>query len=459
MMPMAHMDLVELLQGRMLACRGYANLDRTRIHPGTNWQIWDKSKLHTIAYDYPAEEVVTYPWYDQPEDLQEKIGFVPEVRLEWCAPSWLHMDRMMQWGENKEVDAAKIKILQRVFGDPPVLPVIEQPVYSPPPKKNGEAIQLLHGCAPGDIVCITALVRDIMLENPHRYELHVATHFPAIWENNPYIASYQLYPRKDIRSVQMNYGSPMVYIDNVRLHFITAFHRNFYELEGMHVPCRYPKGDLHLSIEELTIRPENDPYWLVFPGWKSDFTAKAWSVAYWQQVVDGLNARGLKVIQCGAMAMDHHNPRLKGVIDLVGKTNMRQIIQLIAHAEGVVCHVSLPMHVAAAFDKPCIVTAGRREQYWWESYDNFEDIKTFGPAAAPVKVPHKYLYPVGDLPCHMGHGCWRNKIEVGGDDSVCTAPIDDGFGQIIPTCLQMVSSAQVLEAIDGYYKDGICAAL
>jgi ADP-heptose:LPS heptosyltransferase len=245
----------------------------------------------------------------------------------------------------------------------------------------------------------------------------------------------------------------MVYINNVKLHFITAFHRNFGELEQVHVPCTQAKGDLYLSEKERHERPVTDRYWVMFPGGKNDFTTKVWSAHRWQQVVDLLGDRGIKVVQCGASSSFHNNPQLENVINRVGKTNLRGALQLMAHADGILTPISFPMHVAAALEKPCVTVAGGREHWWWEAYVNTPGIQTFGPNCSPVKVPHKYLHTQDQLPCCMGRGCWKNKIAHKTDKSLCKMPIDD-FGQTIPTCLKMITVSQVVDAVMSYYEDG-----
>lgn len=59
----------------------------------------------------------------------------------------------------------------------------------------------------------------------------------------------------------------------------------------------------------------------------------------------------------------HHHPRLNNVIDLVGKTDIRQLTRLAYHAEGAICPVTFLMHLMAAVEakpgrpinKPCFV--------------------------------------------------------------------------------------------------------
>lgn len=337
------------------------------------------------------------------------------------------------------------------------------PVFMMPPRRKSpprrtqevkEPIQLLHGCAPGDIVCLTSLPRDIMRAHPDRYEIHVATHCPALWANNPYVKSYQQTPLSGIRAIELDYTAPMLYMDQVKKHFITAFHRNFEDLEYVTVPCTEPKGDLHLSDEEKTQKLVDGRYWVLFAGGKFDMPAKVWSAARWQQVVDQLTAQGIQVVQSGAIGDGFTNPKLENVIDRVGVDGLRATLQLIYHAEGVLTPISFPMHVAAALDKPCVVVAGGREHVWWESYNNFSDQQTFGAQASQVKVPHRFLHTIDKLPCCLGKGCWKSKVQAEDGKSVCQQPVDDGHGQLIPGCLNMITVEQVVEAVLSYYTDG-----
>ena len=48
----------------------------------------------------------------------------------------------------------------------------------------------------------------------------------------------------------------------------------------------------------------------------------------------------------------HHHPKLKGVIDLRGRTSLRELVRLVYHAQGVVCSVTALMHLAAAVKVP-----------------------------------------------------------------------------------------------------------
>ena len=96
------------------------------------------------------------------------------------------------------------------------------------------------------------------------------------------------------------------------------------------------------QVEELGFRGR---FWIMMAGGKFDFTAKWWNPAWYQRVVDHFRGR-IQFVQCGEA--QHWHPQLDGVINLVGKTDIRQFVRLMYHADGVVCPVTFAMHLAAA---------------------------------------------------------------------------------------------------------------
>ena len=133
------------------------------------------------------------------------------------------------------------------------------------------------------------------------------------------------------------------------------------------------------QVEEVTRVPV--PFWIVAAGGKYDFTAKWWEHARWQTVVDAFAGRIL-FVQVGEQG--HHHPPLRGVLDLRGKTDLRQLVRLVHHAQGVLCPVTLHMHLAAAVpvkpgmpkNRPCVVVAGGREPSQWEAYPHHQYLHT-----------------------------------------------------------------------------------
>lgn len=314
---------------------------------------------------------------------------------------------------------------------------------------------LTHGRAPGDVVVLTALARDVALAYPE-LELSVYTPCKALWDHNPYLVRTPT--GRSVERLRLTYGRHLRRPDYPH-HFLTAFHEDFRLKTGLEVPLTLPRPDLHLSAEERQTPLVAGRYWVVVAGGKTDFTTKQWSYARWQQTVDRLRGCGLRLVQAGATDRGpppHKHPSLDGVLSLVGRTSFRQLLQLIHHAEGVVCSITLAMHAAAALEKPCVVIAGGREEATWEAYVN---TPTFGPVASgKVAVEHRYLHTIGLLPCCRELGCWKSKVLPAEDPkrkSVCKQPVRVENEQAIPECLRMISVNHVVEAVMSYYKQGI----
>lgn len=72
----------------------------------------------------------------------------------------------------------------------------------------------------GDVLMLTAAVRDVHLSHPGKFLTDVDTLFPQMWEFNPYIT--KLFPEDDAEVLQMNY--PIVHESNEGpYHFIHGF--------------------------------------------------------------------------------------------------------------------------------------------------------------------------------------------------------------------------------------------
>jgi len=171
-----------------------------------------------------------------------------------------------------------------------------------------------------------------------------------------------------------------------------------------------------------------------------------------------LRDAGINLVQCGSEARAHTNPHLDGVLSVVGETDLRDMLWVLYHADGVICSITAAMHMAAVFDKPCVCIAGGREHWWWEAYVNVAGVETFGPYSQPVTVPHRYLHTQGLLDCCATKGCWKNKARrIQGDrhKSYCKMPSDDGYGQIIPKCMGMVTVEHITEAVMSYYDGSV----
>lgn len=319
-----------------------------------------------------------------------------------------------------------------------------------------------HHKSPGDIVCLTALLRDIHLNYPGEFETDVNTTVAPLWQNNPYITKLWNHDQKhpelyhsDTQLIQCTYGLGLREQNHETIHFAAYFHRDFEKQTKIKVVPQLPHGDLHLSNYEKTTPPVLGRYWLLLTGGKTDYPIKVWHTEGYQEVSDRLHALGLGVVQTGAVGKEHWHPKLQGdhVLDLVGAGNIRHFLSQIYHAEGVICGVTAAMHIAAALHKPCVVLGGGREAWWWEAYVN--ENKGFGPVASGNHpMPHRYLHTIGLLDCCKHHGCWRDKVVyTGKTKSVCLQPVPTKH-QPVGRCMQMITADHVMEAIMSYYTDG-----
>lgn len=319
-------------------------------------------------------------------------------------------------------------------------------------------IYLTHDRAAGDIVVMTALIRDLAKQFPNDYQIAVKTSVPSLWEHNPYVRRF---PQEaaDL-SIKLDYGSYMH--NKLGQHFLRGFHHNFEQRTGVAVSLLEPKPDLHLSDAEKGCRLVSGEYWVMMAGGKTDFTIKHWPYANYQKTADTLQALGIKVVQAGASSkranVKHVNARLERVQSLVGQTDFRQFMGLVYHAQGVICPVTSAMHIAAAFDKPCVVIAGGREEYYWEAYTN--EVDNFGPIASrKVAVPHRFLYalPEPHICLEAGqYGCWKNKIvrpPKSKDSLICRLPTKQQQ-QDVASCMAVITPERVVESVLSYYYDG-----
>jgi len=311
-----------------------------------------------------------------------------------------------------------------------------------------ERITLELSNALGDAVVMTAAVRDLAQQYPGRYQIGVWTNCQPTWDGNPYARKYD----DNGRVIQIRYGEAMKKAQaGHKRHFLGAFYDIFAEKLGISLEISVPKPDLYPG---RGLAPRIDgPYWIIAPGWKPDMPAKAWSLHYWQKLVEILTCWGIKLVQVGAGSFI--NPKLTGVTDLVGHTTeIPGLFELVSKAEGVICGITSLMHIAAAFEKPCVVIAGGREAWWWEAYTN--ENPGFGSASGKIKVPHRYLHTIGQFSCCEHSGCCKNALVESRRHPlalVCTQQTHHGE-QAVSSCLASITPEIVCHNVLSYYIDG-----
>ena len=308
--------------------------------------------------------------------------------------------------------------------------------------------------SPGDIVMLSAAVRDLHRTYPGEFVTDVRTPCPQIWENNPYITPLQE-DDKDVQILECNY--PLIHKSNeAPYHFIHGFIEDLNQQLGLNVRPTAFCGDIHISdlekswysqVEEIVQKPL--PFWIVAAGGKTDFTIKWWSQSRFQEVINHFLGKIL-FVQVGEAG--HCHPPLQNVLDLRGKTDLRQLIRLVYHAQGVLCPVTLLMHLAAAVEckegatknRPCVVIAGGREPPHWEAYPH-----------------HQFIHRAGALRCCDNGGCWKSRVVPIGDGDEKDRPENccvDVVNQL-PRCMDLITAHDVIRAIEVYFDGGAVSYL
>lgn len=300
----------------------------------------------------------------------------------------------------------------------------------------------------GDIVMMTAAVRDLHRCYPRRFKTDVRTSCPDLWLNNPFITpSEESNPAVEV----INCSYPLInQCDAKPYHCLHGYIDFLNKRLGLSIKPTAFHGDIHLSelekswysqVHELTRK--SIPFWVVVAGGKYDVTVKWWDTRRFQAVIDHFRGK-IQFVQVGEYG--HHHPRLRGVIDLRGQTSLRELVRLVYHSQGVLCPVTAVMHLAAAVPfkhhpgapRPCVVIAGGREPAHWEAYPG-----------------HQYIHTNGALWCCKHAGCWKDRVHPLGDGSprdhkdLCLNVMDD-----LPHCMAMISPAEVIRRIELYFDGG-----
>jgi Mannosyltransferase putative/Glycosyltransferase family 9 (heptosyltransferase) len=305
------------------------------------------------------------------------------------------------------------------------------------------------GLSPGDIVMMTAAVRDLHRCYPGRFLTDVRTVCPDLWENNPHIT-----PLKENEPLveQIDCAYPLInHCNRIPYHCLHGFIQFLNQRLHLGIRPSAFKGDIQLSSEEKSwcsqvqeLTGQDTPFWIIAAGGKHDVTIKWWDSARYQEAVDHFRGK-IQFVQVGAPG-DHH-PRLAGVIDFRGQTTLRELVRLVYHAQGVLCSVTALMHLAAAVEvkngrpakRPCVAIAGGREPAHWEAYPD-----------------HQFIHTNGALRCCAQGGCWKDR----------TSPLRDGDSRDrpgrrcvdvvggVPRCMAMITSAEVIHRISLYFEGG-----
>src|SRR5438045_6665434 len=152
-------------------------------------------------------------------------------------------------------------------------------------------IILRSSYSPGDIVMLTAAVRDLHKCYPGRFLTDVRTSCPELWDENPYLTPLD---ERDPRVKLLDCECSLIDRSNkAPYHYLHGFIHFLNDRLGLQITPTAFKGDIHISdlekswysqVHELT--GEETPFWIVAAGGHYDITIKWWDVERYQAVID-----------------------------------------------------------------------------------------------------------------------------------------------------------------------------
>jgi len=284
--------------------------------------------------------------------------------------------------------------------------------------------------SPGDILTMTRAIIDLKQSHPE-FEIDVDTPCPEIFEHCPYLTKLDK-SEAEVFNIRYDKINDSGWSGE---HFTDAFRQDIEYKLGVKIVKTGIKPDLWISDEEKgwINQVEQDckwpgAFWILNAGVKPDNELKQYH--RWQEFVNLFNEHfggAVRLVQIGHKS--HKHAALKGVYNLVGKTDLRQLIRLCYWSHGTIGPISLQFVLAAAFEKPHVVVAGGKEGVRWHQYNN-----------------GRYLATNGALKCCSWDGCWK-----GGKLGKCVDQLPDGT----PRCFDLITPQMILDAVTMYYKGGI----
>ena len=282
--------------------------------------------------------------------------------------------------------------------------------------------------SPGDLLMLTIAIRDLHYTYPNQFHVKIESSYPEIFYNNPYLKQW-LDNSVFLEIIDLDYRDVFMRKNITGEHFSSGFIECINKKLNLEIKKTTPFPDIFLTEKEksndiLSRLGIEKPFWIFNAGFKNDMPLKAYPPDRWIKVIDSLSKKGIQLIQTGHSY--HIHPTFNNIKSLIGETdNLRDYFSLMNHAEGAIGAISLQTHVAAAFNKPCVVIAGGREQASWVSYNG-----------------QVFLSSVGFLDCCKVNGCWKKQ------KYDCKHLTKTKMTQ--PQCMNLIQPEEIINAVLKY---------
>jgi hypothetical protein len=227
---------------------------------------------------------------------------------------------------------------------------------------------IFFGVAPGDDLLCTAVLRE--LRRRGRENVWIASNYPEIFSGNgdvaevvPFDSPYRRYAtiwRCDVRHLEYSRFSGDQG-ESPRRHIIAELCARAGITGRITLKPTFALTEQEQAcgtFAENKVVIQSGGLAAIFP-----MRNKMWFPERFQGVVDHLR-RDIEFVQLGSAA----DPELSNVLDLRGKTSIRQSASILHHARAYIGTVGFLMHLARAVECPSVIVYGGREAPWQSGY-------------------------------------------------------------------------------------------
>ena len=237
--------------------------------------------------------------------------------------------------------------------------------------RHGRPQTLVYfGIAPGDDLLCTAVLHELASRN-HK-QLWMMTNFPELFAGNPHVtrlvpvderyreyagllgAQHESLQYAPVQPEQDRSVPPARHIiaelcASAKIKGPISLRPYYYATDAEKENAAWAKGMIAIQSSGLAA--------------KLPMRNKQWFPERFQEVVNGLK-KNFKFVQLGSAG----DPLLNDVVDLRGKTNIRETAAVLANCSLFVGNVGFLMHLARATECPAVIIFGGREAPWQSGY-------------------------------------------------------------------------------------------
>lgn len=313
----------------------------------------------------------------------------------------------------------------------------------------------------GDLLISTPLFKDFaeqhpndnLLFNPHTMQ---ASRLDEIFKNNPYFKLWDCSSHID-KEVVFEWGKGRNELENRRksdknAKYIDNLYNEISKRTGLEVKCKSRYVDLYWSKEEDEIvnnilDASQKPICIVNCGYHPIYTtARNWGWLNFQKTIDVLKDK-VDFIQIGSLNGFLH-PQLRGARDLVGRTTIRSMLNIMRTADFVLSNDTSTYHVASQasiFKHRVVVTIlGAKAPYEW--------LNCYEPFNVEYELVYnndkfQQCYEAGEYCCDISNA-YETSLGLSDDKRLCKCPSCNAVGQIVPACFNAITVEEVVSRFE-----------